>query len=156
MNPKTFAELKSLSEKIASELVFAEAGKDLGLLPVNSLLGQIEELLAAESAPEPLPQSARLARGWVDGIFETTGTFGIGSLKRLGEWVAWLQSAVTACESGQAPTPLPAEWAGAINETAAPALAAAAPKPAEQDEPVLVLNLADDGELLGEFINESQ
>ena len=37
------AKLKKLGDKIATELVFAEAGKDLGLLPVNSLLGQIEE-----------------------------------------------------------------------------------------------------------------
>ena len=62
MKPQTWTELKGLSEKIARELVFAEAGKDLGLLPVNSLLGQIEEMAGREALPEPLPRATQLAR----------------------------------------------------------------------------------------------
>jgi two-component system chemotaxis sensor kinase CheA len=156
MNPKTFGELTSLSEKIAGELVFAEAGKDLGLLPVNSLLGQVEELLAAESGPEALLHGARLARSWIDGIFDTTGTFSAASLKRLGDWTAWFQSALPDCEREAAPAALPESWvAGVIAAEAAPVAAAAARVP-EQEEPVMVLNLEEDGELLGEFINESQ
>ena len=50
------AELKKLGDKIATELVFAESGKDLGLLPVNSLLGRIEDLAGGEAAIEPLPR----------------------------------------------------------------------------------------------------
>ena len=92
MTPQAIAELKCLSEKIARELVFAEADKDLGLLPVNSLLGQIEELLAQPDWPEPLARAARMARCWVDDILGSTGTFSEQSLKRLGEWATWLQA----------------------------------------------------------------
>src|SRR5262245_50683918 len=97
MNPETLSELKKLSGQIASELVFAEAGKDLGLLPVNSLLGQIEELVVKDSAAESLARASRLARRWVDEIFESTGTFSDSSLKRLGEWAVWFQVAIEAC-----------------------------------------------------------
>src|SRR5579862_3793183 len=110
MSTPTLTELKSLSAKIASELVFAEAGQDLGLLPVNSLLGQVEELIAKEGLAEPLTKATILARQWVDAIFETTGIFSDASLKRLGEWAAWLQAAVEACENGQAPASLPGDW----------------------------------------------
>jgi two-component system chemotaxis sensor kinase CheA len=155
MNPQIFGELKNLSEKIASELVFAEAGKDLGLLPVNSLLGQMEELLTTHTGPEPLMQAARLARGWVDGILETTGNFSVSSLKRLGEWAAWFQMAVQACAGENPPAPLPGEWAKANLEPDAPATMPA-PQLQATEEPSLVLNIEGDGELLGEFINESQ
>ena len=153
MNAKTYAELKSLSEKIATELVFAEAGKDLGLLPVNNLLSQIEELIAANSAPDLLMQGAKLARSWVDGVFESTGTFSTASLKQLGEWVAWWQEALAATEAERTPAALPAAWQSACTAAAAPTPIAAPPAPSSQAEPVLVLNIEQDGELLNEFIN---
>ncbi|HEX3799603.1 MAG TPA: chemotaxis protein CheA [Verrucomicrobiae bacterium] len=154
MNPTVLGELKALSEKIAGELVFAEAGKDLGLLPVNSLLGQMEELLAAQPAPTLLSEAMRLARGWVDGLFESTGTFSAASLKRLGEWTTWLQNALSAITNEQALPPIPAEWSGTVIEVEVPTKVVE--KPVVTEEPALVLNLAEDAELLGEFINESQ
>ncbi len=155
MKPQTWTELKGLSEKIARELVFAEAGKDLGLLPVNSLLGQIEEMAGREALPEPLPRATQLARQWVDAILETSGAFSASSLKRLGQWAAWLQAAVQACETRNAPAPIPGDWEQAEIESV-PAASPAASPPPSQEEPLLVLNLEEDRELLNEFINESQ
>ena len=89
MNAATIAQLQSLGEKIASELVFAEPGKDSGLLPVNSFLCQIEEALSQEEAPEPVRQGVRQARGRMDAILGTTGTFSKADLDRFGQWAAW-------------------------------------------------------------------
>ena len=160
MTPQTCAELKSLSEKIAMELVFAEAGKDLGLLPVNSLLGQIEELIAEEPAPQVVMQAAQQARRWVDHVFDTTATFTAEDLQRLGDWATWWPAAVAAWESGRAPAPLPPEWSAPSTVGATAAVSSVIPQvPTEAPggaEPSLVLNLPADQELLNEFINESQ
>ena len=67
------AELKKLGDKIATELVFAESGKDLGLLPVNSLLGRIEDLAGGEAAIEPLARGITQARQWMNAVFQPTG-----------------------------------------------------------------------------------
>ncbi len=127
-------------------------------MPVNSLLGQIEEILAEGTAPVPLPEAAQKARGCVDRILESTGTFSAFSLKWLGQWIAWWQGAVDAWE-GQRPLPaIPADWGQATTDAAAaagPAAATATPA-ASQSEPEVVLNLEQDRDLLGEFVNEAR
>ena len=143
------AELKKLGDKIATELVFAEAGKDLGLLPVNSLLGQLEELAGREEALGPLVSGIQQARQWVDAIFLSTGTFSSLALKRFGEWVEWWQTSVSACESKSPPPPIPTVWQGAVAEQVESA-------PPAEAEPALVLNLEQDADLLTEFMNDSQ
>jgi two-component system, chemotaxis family, sensor kinase CheA len=161
MKKETVSELRSLTEKIATELVFAEPGKDLGLLPVNSLLSQIEELITAAAAPEAVLRGARQARQCVDAAFESTGTFSAPVLKRLGEWVVWWQEVLGADERQSAPPPPPAEWNKPEEKTPAAAPAstpssAAAASPESAEEPVVNLNLDEDRELLVEFINESE
>jgi two-component system chemotaxis sensor kinase CheA len=151
MKPELFAELKKLGDKIATELVFAEPGKDLGLLPVNSLLGQVEELVGHEASTEPLGRGIKEARQWVEAIFQSTGTFNLLTLKRLGEWVEWWQASLSACEAQGAPPPLPADWQNGGEKPVE-----LESSPAKVEEPLLMLNLEQDGELLNEFINESQ
>lgn len=150
-----YAGLKKYLEQIATELVFAEAGKDEGLLPINSLLCQIEELLASASPPEPLARAATEARLCLDSIFEGSGTFSADDLKWLGQWVAWWQAALPACESGKDSGPFTFIWQNTRSEAVSQA-APAPQSPVDQGEPAVVLNLDQDGELLGEFINESQ
>jgi len=87
VNTETYLELRNISDKIATEVVFAKPGEDVGLLPINCMLAQIEEILAKQAAPEPLPQAAQQARRWLDEIFESTGTFSALNIERLGEWV---------------------------------------------------------------------
>ena len=82
MNAQTILELKALSEKVAMELVFAEPGKDSGLLPINCLFGQIEELMSAHDWPDGFMRGTGHARRWLDGIFESTGTFDAVTLRR--------------------------------------------------------------------------
>lgn len=66
-------ECAQLTDKIALELVFAEPSKDNGLLPINSLVLELEERCA--NAAQLLRDAVGHARAWVDGIFNTTGLF---------------------------------------------------------------------------------
>ena len=51
------AALTQLTEKVAVELVYASSGKDDGLLPINSLLAEMEEI----AAQSPLLSNPALA-----------------------------------------------------------------------------------------------
>jgi len=153
---EAISELKSLVEKIATELIFAEPDKDLGLLPVNCLLGQIEELISSPDAPASLAPAVQQARQWVDDIFGSTGQFDAAALERFGDWVAWCQTALQALERNGPPPvwQFQGQTAAPIVATAAPAVSVL-PMPVAE-ESAIVLNVQQDGELLREFINESQ
>jgi two-component system chemotaxis sensor kinase CheA len=160
MNTQVSARLKGLTEKIATELVFAEAGKDFGLLPINSLLGEMESLLGQEEETKAVAEGVQVARAWVAEIFLTTGTLSEPVLKRFGEWVAWMPLVLCACENGSALPRRPDNWQVSSDETR-PSLAVesttAKPEAATRlEEPILVLNLEEDRDLLSEFVNESQ
>src|SRR5208337_4570207 len=77
------------------------------------------------------------------------------SLKRFGDWIAWWQAVVSACGGNRPVTPPPADWGRAGANTAGLADIKAEIR-SGQEEPTLVLNLAEDRDLLNEFINESQ
>jgi len=104
MSMNSLENVCALTDKIALELVFAEPGKDGGLLPINSLLGEIENIYAANPAPEAVQQAIAAARQWVDAAFEAGG-FAADMIKRLGVWACWMRQALTPCQAGQ---PLPA------------------------------------------------
>ena len=95
-----------LVEKIALELVFAEAGKEGGLLPVNSLLSEMEEQSLAASLPAVVMTSLALARGAVEAALEA-GVFTPRSLEQLSAWTAWLPAALAECNRGQPPPAMP-------------------------------------------------
>lgn len=162
LNSKTFEQVKNLSGKLAEELVFTEADTDTGLLPLNSLLAQIEEELAGQELPEVFTAGIRLARLWVDEIFDTTGKFTKQRIKDFGRWAEWFQEALSCLKSD---VPVEPFDGGARPEVAAKETAPVAKQPLPEksadsgvilSEPSLVLNLKDDGELIAEFINESQ
>jgi two-component system, chemotaxis family, sensor kinase CheA len=154
MSASAFARLTELAEGITRELIFAEAGTDLGLLPINSLLGKIEELIVEVPAAAALADAVRPARDWVEAVLATTGNFSAADLQRLGEWVTWWQTIVGACEAHQPLPPPPAGWdSGGTEHTPSASPAASACDVAELS---LDLNLEQDGELLREFLNESQ
>ena len=64
------AALAKLAEKVAVELVYATPDRDEGLLPINSLLGEMEEIGANAPLLSPLPQALTQARTVVDSAFE--------------------------------------------------------------------------------------
>jgi hypothetical protein len=79
LNPEMLTSLSALIEKIALELVFAEPGKDNGLLPINDLLGQMEALLVSTAGAEAIARATAAARQLLDGVFEGNGLLATGT-----------------------------------------------------------------------------
>jgi two-component system chemotaxis sensor kinase CheA len=149
--------LSQLTSQLVLELIYAEPGKDTGLLPINCLLGEIEELCTATPPPDPIPQVLTLGRQWVDAILYSNGLFDAASLKRLGEWGNWLESAWGAWERGQDLPELPATWQKELEApslTAPTVLATSEPVEPTEENSSIVLNLESDAELLREFASE--
>jgi two-component system chemotaxis sensor kinase CheA len=162
--PSPLEALSALTEKLALELVFAAPGKDDGLLPSNSLVSDMQDLVSAPGGamPTPLVEAVAALRSSVDRVFDAGGAFPAEELTRLRDWISWLQSAMGPATRG---TPLPTLPAALHAKPAAgvtPSVEAACPAPAAPVADAgaavdpLVLNLADDAELLREFTNESQ
>ena len=161
MNTEQKNAFKQLAEKISLELVFAEVGKDSGLLPINSLLGQIEDMPLAAAGANAVASAVQLARKWIDQVFDASATFDAVTLRLLGEWGGWAQSAADAWISGGQLPPVPVSWATAVAAKAPASAAAGGPHGAateraiEEDTP-MAMNIDSDGDLLREFTNESQ
>ena len=149
------AALAKLAEKVAVELVYSTPDRDEGLLPVNSLLGEMEEIGANAPLLLPLPQALAQARNVVDSAFEKA-CFDAGQIEHLRVWVNWMQHALTLAQAGKPLPPLPAYTPAAASASAPPVTVAASPSSSvlPPEEP-LVMNIESDGELLHEFINES-
>jgi two-component system, chemotaxis family, sensor kinase CheA len=145
-----------LSGKIGLELAFAEPGKDNGLLPINCLLAELEELIAGGTAPAEITRAVQQARAWVDAVLNATALFDSVTLERLNQWADWMQSACAALAAGQTAAPLPAAWSEQIQMDAPVATAVDASKPVEPATEIpLEMNIDQDGDLLREFANES-
>ncbi len=151
--------LIQLNGKLALELVFAEPGKDNGLLPLNCLLTEMEEISAPCPLPADIQQGLAKGRQWVDAIFNTTGLFSEDSLKQLGEWTHWYESALQMAAQGQPVPPMPEAWSvepAPTVEQQSVTEDKTTPKKAEKNEESAInLDLASDVELLREFISES-
>ncbi len=151
------AALSALVDKIALEIVFTEPGKDNGLLPINCLLTDLEQIAADFAPPAPMPELIQQARRAVDGAFDK-GAFDAQHLHILKDWATWMQNAVATLDAG---LPLPAAPALADNPETPTATTAAPPPPpppaaALPPEEPLTMNLEGDAELLREFVAESQ
>jgi two-component system, chemotaxis family, sensor kinase CheA len=155
---KNAADLRQITEQLAMELVYAEPGKDTGLLPVNCFLSQIEEISAAAPLPPPLPQAISLGRQWLEAIFNTTGLYDADSLKRLTAWCEWMQSACEMIATDVPPPALPPAWSIAPLSVSTPVSSSQPTTPPalpDQDDVPLTINIDRDAELLREFMSES-
>ena len=148
--------------QLGEELAFVEAGRDTGLLPVNSLVMDFEEL-PRDDAPAILASGLTAARALLDQILDGPGIFTGESIRFLNDWHAWMSSVLTAWERGGKMPAAPATWnqstGGVITTSVADSGTAQSKSPAPPpiaDEPAVRLNLADDADLLREFHGESQ
>ena len=149
--------MAELTDKLAMELVYGETGTDIGLLPINYLLNQLEEICQKNPPPPAIQIVLGSFRQCIERIFETTGLFSADSLAMLGQATTWLTSAWEACSRKEEMPPLPVyKRAEGTTESVSSASAAAAALPSVEGESPLVLNLAQDAELLREFVSESQ
>jgi two-component system, chemotaxis family, sensor kinase CheA len=169
MNNTTASSAAELVRKLGLELAFVEPGKDSGLLPINSFLMAIEELLQKQPPPPELATAVQLARKCLDRVFDVSAKFDAASIQWLGQWTAWIEPAFDRWGNEQPMPAMPADWTAvattpaqqtlpvaAVAGTNLPPAAPAAAAPAAPAATPLVLNLGADRELLLEFINESQ
>jgi two-component system, chemotaxis family, sensor kinase CheA len=153
MESERIASLSRSIDKIALELVFAQAGQDQGLLPINSLLSELSD---ASDAAETLCLKPAIAVGQaiIDGVFLRDGVFNKDDLAQLADWAAWMQHALPELSAGRALPPLPSANANTSATASATTHAAPAHPPGVDED--LILNLENDAELLQEFVTESR
>ena len=179
------AKLLNILGQIALEMAFIVPDQDAGLLPLNSLLMDLEELAAKETPPAVL-SALSTARGWMDAILDGIGKFTTEDIGNFNQWHSWMSAALTDWERGGKISSLPTAWTGKSESSFAPvstsilgasekltpsathaptpAKLAEAPTPSAAlaaqvspggEEAAITLNLADDAELLHEFHGES-
>ncbi|MBE7498745.1 MAG: chemotaxis protein CheA [Verrucomicrobiales bacterium] len=135
------AALARLIAQIGLELAVAKPGQDDGLLPVNSLLGEIEEIGQTLPVSGELREAVAGARGAVEAAFET-GAFTAEGLARLRAWTVGMQRALAT--AGETPAPQHPTAAGEMP----------APQAGAGEE--LCLDPAQDAEMLRAFLDESR
>jgi two-component system chemotaxis sensor kinase CheA len=148
--------------QLGEELAFVEAGKDTALLPINSLLMDLEEL-PRDGAPANLATGLTAARALLDQILDGPGIFTDESIRFLNEWHSSMSSVLTAWERGATMPAVPVTQSQPTGIVVKAPIADSKPAPAKSpppqpaaDEPAILLNLADDADLLREFHGEAQ
>ena len=152
--------------QLGIELAFVEPDRDLGLLPINSLVMDLEEFVQP-GAPSGVGAAVAAARAWLDQTLDGSGKFTAETSGDFHQWHVWMTSALTAWDRNEALPEIPAAWARSAKPTPAGAPATSAAGPAtipppppppplpSDDEPAIRLNLEADGDLLHEFHAES-
>ncbi|HVW19622.1 MAG TPA: chemotaxis protein CheA [Opitutaceae bacterium] len=143
---EAFSQIEETQNRLAMEAVLAQPGRDDGLIPAYSLLGELRERCAAEPA---LLAAADLLLPEFERCLDTAQPFTAELVARLRGFVEWMPKAVAALRMGK---PAPAYAPAAIAAAPAPAAAAA---PAEAVDVVLEFDLAEKRELLEEFHGEA-
>jgi len=145
--------LDDLINRLASEIMLAQPGRDDGLVPAYSLLGELRE----RSADEPVllePTAALHAE--LDAMLDAARAFDAPMLARLRVYVEWMPVAGECLRLKQAVPPFRA--CAPASESTAPAPESTAPAPEEQPasgDVLLDLHLEENRELLGEFYGEA-
>ena len=155
----------SLISQVAEELAFVVPGQDSGLLAINALAMDLEQL-AETAAPTGFVTGVKVLRLWMDAILDGPVSFSAEMIEQLADWHGWMSALLVALDQNVAAPALPSAWTGLLTgETQHPASNAAlspssdpAPIANTQDtEPAtsFTLDLGEDQELLREFYSES-
>jgi len=155
------------------ELAFVTPDQDTGLLPINSILMDLEDAVQ-QATPREVTSAVAVAKVWMDRILDGTGKFSTETITNLTSWHEWMSQALAAWEREERMPTLPADWnsEGSLSpassvSSASPALSSAVSTRvvaessaegedmAEVEEKPIVLNLKDDADLLHEFHGES-
>lgn len=132
--------VNDLVGKIALELALSKPDCDGGLLPVNCLLGQIED--ERERLPSEILDALRIATASIENIFNTTTRLDQRTIDDLSRWANWMNMAVLDAMNDQ-----PIERFGDDCQRASS-------EPAGTDQGFL-LDVVNDRDLLAEFCHES-
>ena len=151
LSAEAFSALDDISSRLAGESVLAQAGRDDGLIPAFSLLG---DCLQACSSEPVLHAAVNAVRQRIEALLDAARPFDEPTLALLRQLVDWLPGALTGAQHGTPVKP----FAGApAPAPAAPAAAcpAASDGLAEAVDVLLDLGLEENRELLTEFHSEA-
>ena len=148
---ETFPPLEDTINRLAAESVLAQVGRDEGLIPAYSLLGELTELSSAESQ---LLAPLQAMRTQLEKRLDNALPFDDASLAELRAIVDWLPVAVASVKIGQ-PIPVFKSTAKAAAPAAGATTAANAAAPNNTLDVVQNLNLEENRELLSEFRSEA-
>ncbi len=144
----TLSALDDLQSRLASEFMFAQPGRDDGMIPIFSLLGDL--LQAAEGNPEFTAPVQRI-RHQMEVRLDAAQPFDAETLAAVRALLDWVAAAIGDIRQGR-PVPPPAAPPPAPAAASAPdAPGPAAPGP----DALLDLNLGENRELLAEFHAEA-
>ncbi len=147
-----YSPLEDALNRLATESVLAQPGKDDGMVPAYSLLGDLRDLCAGDPA---LQQPIAALHLKLDRCLDAAKPFDEALLTELRGLANWLMAALGDLKAGK-PVAVAAA-AGAPAERAAPQAptAPAAEEAAAPPDVKLTLHLEDNQELLGEFHGEA-
>lgn len=138
---ETLQAIDDLISRLAAESILAQAGRDDGLVPSYSLLGDLRELCSTEAA---LREPVAGMQATLERLLDEAQPFDEVTLGRLRALTEWLPRALAGVKAQTAVPPLgEAETAPAVSASAAP------------DDVMLTLDLEGNGELLTEFYGEA-
>ncbi|HYD84800.1 MAG TPA: chemotaxis protein CheA, partial [Opitutus sp.] len=149
----SFKALDDAVNRLAAESILAQIGRDEGLVPAYSLLGDLRDLCATEPALlGPIAATHTL----LDQLLDSAKPFDDATLGGLRRVIDWLPNAIEAARIGGAIAPFAgANTASPAVANAAAATTAAAPEEHASEDVMLLLHLEDNRELLGEFYGEA-
>jgi two-component system chemotaxis sensor kinase CheA len=151
----SFSQAAEIVGQLGEELAFVAPNQDIGLLPINRLVMDLEEL-AETDVPPALSVGLQVARAWLDQTFDGAGKFTEETIRNFNQWHEWIVAVLQAWQTGTTMPAWPEGWAPAgraekiATETDKPAAT-----PSDVEELSIRLNLAEDFGLLREFHGES-
>jgi two-component system chemotaxis sensor kinase CheA len=143
LQSSTFTVLDDLASRFSGESIFARAQSDEGLIPAYSLLS---DMLGHVSDEPGLRAPLQALHTRLDGLLNNAQPFDAAAERHVKDLAAWLPGALAASRDGGRPAafdfrePQAAETAGATDVVEE-----------ENADQVLVLDLEENRELLGEF-----
>ncbi len=150
ISPAQFAAIEDTLNRIAAESILAQPGRDDGLVPAFSLLGDLQEHCAGAPALHGPVSALRAA---LELRLDRAQPFDEPTLERLRDLVEWLPGALRQVAAGQAPLAL------AEGGAERPAATAVASEPVVDAPPaadvLMELSIGENRELLTEFHAET-
>ncbi len=145
-----FAPIEEIINRLATESILAQPGRDDGMVPAYSLLGDLRELCGLEPG---LREAVTELHADFERQLDAAKPYDSELLGRLRRLVEWLPNAVAQVKAGQPINPYFTRQPAVSGTAAAPAAAPA--EPAVAVDVLLALNLDENRELLGEFYGEA-
>ena len=152
----SFSQAAEIVGQLGEELAFVASNQDTGLLPINRLVMDLEEL-AETDVPPALSVGLQVARAWLDQTLDGAGKFTEETIRNFNQWHGWMTAVLQAWQMGTTMPAWPEGWR--VPAGRAEKIPTETDKPAATtsglEELSIRLNLAEDFGLLREFHGES-